>query len=577
MLDQNAATAKGLLSKTPVPNAVDGKPPLGAVPANETPLKDDLKPGDEDDGLGPEKEPEDEEGEGPGVATPFSPLAPETTPFNPSPQLTSQEKGAIPSPADGSIANPMQLSQAQLVSRNSEIAANAQSEIEAKRYNAHKIEEATKEAAASQPILDKLNSTQQESIARLETAHKEINEQMEAKMQHFQSVQTEMQTMAETKPKDLFGTAGVNSIMGRIAIFLGGAGMAGEGGANQNLALIQNMADRNIAAQKNRFEMLSRIGQGDQTMYGMLSQKLQNTDAVEATMRNAYLTLAETQVKASMNTFAGQRAKIEGEKFLMETANARRQNDIVAQQRYQQGAAQSIQIAQEAENQRLLREQHALEMMRKEQRYQDEHSIAGVHGTFSSTDHGRLSKSIGAYRGMIAMLGDMNETLRGNPSLEKLAAFAIQNAEAFSDARAAWEMGARLEGPETKQATRATLNRLDGLFYQLQHVTTRTDALALLRRIENTQATLTKAAFIKLKTASPMVTFDRKDPVWGKYDPATYKPHYVKETIEESGTAQGQDELSGMRDYKDKEENREQQAMNPKHSFGSMPMIGMGT
>lgn len=557
MLDQNAAAAQALLAQKNVPPAADGQPPLGGPPAGEHFLSGELKPGEEDDGLGPQELPDDAEGEEEGGAQPAAPAAPEPQPFNGSPLLTPQEQAANPSPADGSISNPLQLNQAQLTSRNAEIESNAQSQIEAKRYNAHRIEEAEKEAGATQPFLDEANIRQQNSIARLQTAHKEINAQMEAKMQHFQAIQTEMQTMAEAKPKDLFGEAGVNSIMGRVAIFLGGAGMAGEGGANANLARIQNMADRNIAAQKNRFEMLSRIGQGDQTMYGMLSQKLSNTDAVEATMRNAYLTLAETQVKASMNSFAGQRAKVEGEKFLMESSEKRRQNDIVAQQRYQQGAAQSIQLAQEAENQRLMREQHALEMMRKEQRYQDEHSLAGVKGTFSATDHGRLSKTIGAYRGMVAMLGDMNESLRGSPTVEKIRAFAVQNAEAFSDARSAWEMGARLEGPETAQARTATLNVLDALFYQLQHVTTKTDALSLLRKIEDTQATLTKAAFVKMKTAAPNVTFDRKDKLWGKFDPATYKPHYVRETNKEIGTVKGQAELSNYQAWQAKQGQRD--------------------
>jgi hypothetical protein len=166
-----------------------------------------------------------------------------------------------------------------------------------------------------------------------------------------------------------------------------------------------------------------------------------------------------------------------------------------------------------------------------------------VKGTFSATDHGRLSKTVGAYRGMITMLGDMNETLRGAPTVEKIRAFAVQNAEAFADARTAWEMGARLEGPETDQARTATLNRLDALFYQMQYVTSKTDALALLRKIEDTQATLTKAAYVKMKTAAPNVTFDRHDKVWGKFDPATYKPHYVRQTEKEIGTSQGSQQL----------------------------------
>jgi hypothetical protein len=310
-------------------------------------------------------------------------------------------------------------------------------------------------------------------------------------------------------------------------------------------------------------------------MYGMLTQKLQNTDAVEATMRNAYITLAENQVKASMNTFAGQRAKVEGEKFLMDAAAQRRQNDAIAQQRYQQGAAQAIQLSQEAENQRLLREQHAIEMAAKEKRYQEEHSLDGAIGTFSTTDHHSLGEQIGAYRGMISMLGDMNETLRGSPTVEKLHAFAIQNAEAFSDARTAWKMGARLEGSEEQKASIATLNRLDALFYQLQHVTTKTDALSLLRKIENAQATLTKAAFIKMKTAAPNIKFDRHDKVWGRFDPATYKPHYVKETTEEMGTADGQDELDGYGKFRTPERNKENQVLNPKPRFGAQPLIGM--
>jgi hypothetical protein len=535
MLDENQKRARELLA--PQPMASPAAPP-------ETPLVEDAKPEDEDDGLGPQEPEEGEEGYvAPEDREAPAPLQNEPEPFNPSPQLTPQEMAANPAPADGSISNLNQLAHAQLESRNQELGNNAQSLGEAKKYAAHKEDEATREAGAAQPFMDEANKQQQLSIDRLNTAHAAINEQMEAKMRHFQSVQTEMEVMAAQKPKDLFGEAGVNSVMGRIAIFLGGAGMAGEGGANENLQRIQNMADRNVAAQKNRFEMLAKIGQGDQTMYGMLTQKLNNTDAVEATMRNAYLTLAENQVKASMNTFAGPRAKLEGEKFLMESQEKRRQNDIIAQQRYQQGAGQAIQLAQEAENQRLIREQHAIEMAIKERKDMMDHSMAGVTGRINSTDHGRLSKVIGGYRGMIAMLGDMNETLRGKPTVEKLRAFAIQNAEAFSDARTAWEMGARLEGSEETKASVATLNRLDALFYQLQHVTTRTDALSLLRKIEDTQATLTKAAFVKIKTAAPNVTFDRKDPVWGKYDPGTYKPHYVRDTEKEMGTFTGQQEL----------------------------------
>lgn len=578
MVDPNAAAAQAILAQrsAPMAAAAPGQP--------EAPFIGELPPELQyDDGLGSEQPEEGEDGYDPEAqeqaaaqAMPAQ-AANEPVPFNPSPQLTPQEMAANPAPADGSISNPMQLEHSLLVSRDKELAGNAQGAREAKQYAGHLEQEAAQEAKAAQPFMDAANLQQQASIVRLDTAHKAIQEQMEAKMRHFQSIQDEMAVMAAQKPKDLFGEAGVNSVMGRIAIFLGGAGTAGLGNApNENLQRIQNMADRNVAAQKNRFEMLAKIGQGDQTMYGMLTQKLQNTDAVEATMRNAYLTLAENQVKASMNSFAGPRAKLEGEKFLLESANKRRENDAMAQQRYQQGAATSIQMAQEAEKQRLIREQHAIEMAKKEQRYQEEHSLGGVIGTFSSTDHGRLSKTIGAYRGMIAMLGDMNQTLRGAPTMEKIRAFGIQNAEAFSDARSAWEMGARLEGPETKQATTATLNKLDALFYQLQHVTTRTDALSLLRKIEDTQATLTKAAFVKMKTAAPNIKFDKKDKIWGRFDPATFKPNYVRQTEKEMGTAKGQEELGDYRSIDSPMDNRENQAAFPKTPVGAMPMIGMG-
>jgi hypothetical protein len=248
MLDQNSAAAKEILARQ---NAV----PMEAPPEQPgTPLIDDLKPGEEDDGLGPQEDPADaedapEDGLGaPGALPGQQPPAPnQPAPFNPSPQLTPEEMAANPAPADGSINNTMQLGHAQLVSRDQELAGNARGSVEAKQYVAHKVKEAEDEAKAAQPFMDMANKQTAESNERLYKAHTLIQYQMEEKMRHFQSVQDEMADMAAQKPKDLFGEAGVNSVLGRIAIFLGGAGTAGLNGPNENLQRTETSRRKRIA------------------------------------------------------------------------------------------------------------------------------------------------------------------------------------------------------------------------------------------------------------------------------------------------------------------------------------------
>jgi hypothetical protein len=468
------------------------------------------------------------------------------------------------------ITNPAELAIAGAHTRDQALQANHLAELDARKYAKDQQKLDTDMAAAQKPVLDSMAQHEKDSNERLAIAHKAIGEQLDQRMTHFQGIQDEMQKMAMEQPKDLFGQAGVNSIMGRIAIFLGGAGMAGLNGPNENLQRINAMADRNIAAQRNRFEMLSKIGQGDQTMYGMLTQKLQNTDAVEATMRNSFLSMAEAQTKASMNTFAGPKAKIAGEKFLMDAANQRRQNDLAVQNTFQQNATQAMGLAQSQEANRLnqLRQMHQDELKErefglkihqqelKEENYKTENSIDGLNGTVKPAEHAKLSHMAGGARGLVDMLGQMDAMLKGHPSVRKMRAFAVANAQAFKLARDYYETGMRLETGEEKQIATTSLNRADAMFYMLQHGTTGSDVTSLRDKIVDTQALVTRGAWTSLKTAAPNIKFDATDKIWGRFDPNTYKPSYQSDTEEAEGTDEGESELSNAPAFGGNDQNK---------------------
>lgn len=420
-----------------------------------------------------------------------------------------------------------------------------------------------KQAQKAQPILDNLANEQKDSQERLKTAADEVQKQQETQMANYQSVQQEMMQMAAAKPQDLFGQAGVNKIAGCIAIFLGGAGTNGNG-PNRSLEMIQNMATRHMEEQKNKFEMLNRIGQGNQTMYGMLTSKLQNKTAVEAAFQNSALAATNAQLKASANSFGGPQAKLEADKLVAASNNKMAENNIRVKQSYQGTAANTLQFvatqqlariktAQELAKIQLdqaqfglsVHKQDYLEKQNAEKEKQNE--IDGFIGTVKPIEHAKLSEIAGGARNIVEMLGKLDKMLDAPLTPESLNAIDVYQNVIKGAARGYFQTGTKLENEEVKQLAAVTQSKLDLISTMLQHskgqMLTNGDVLELRKRIENTRGIITAGAYRNIKTHAPHVSFNPQDDVWGQYDPNTWKGGWEQAAQEEAGTQSGRKAL----------------------------------
>jgi hypothetical protein len=403
------------------------------------------------------------------------------------------------------------------------------------------------ENAARKPYEDDLAKQSDESFMRMQMLQQSVAAQQEKRMAHFQNVQDEMEKMAKSQPKDLMGQAGVNKMLGSIAIFLGGAGTNGQH-ENRNLQMIEQMADRNVQAQKTRFEMLQRVGQGDQTLYGMLTQKLQSGFAAEAALRNSYFSSYEAHLKQVGSQFADKRTSLKLQQATAKIDEMKHQTEMGVRHQWLQDGVGVVQLAdnQEAKMAEALAAQHAAAIqdakfgheLQKDQEAKDkdarDHGFRDVIGTVDGSEHAKLAESWG---GAVRIVEDLNkaaELLKADPTASNARTWNALKAINLGAAKKYFATGQRLEGTEV-----AMMNGVGLSFPQFMEAMALGGKGMTPTEIEqgyrNIQALVAQDAFTTLQAGAPHLQWAPRNTLMGQFNPAVYKFDFAGQSLKNHG------------------------------------------
>ena len=481
------------------------------------------------------------------------------------PPIPQRAPSQIPGMPGDIIAGPADLTVAAAKLRDRGLAYAQQDSAAAKKVLKDTAAVDAEQAAAEKPHIDALATQSEESMARLQDFNTKANEQMDAKMAHFQTVQTEMETMAKEQPKDLLGQAGVNSLLGNIAIFLGGAGVNGFH-ENKNLQMLQSMADRNVAAQRNRFEMLQRVGQGDQTMYGMLMQKLQSKTAAEAALRSGYFDTYKAHLAQVGNQYSDKRAKLRVEAGVAQADQLKHEAMQKVQSEYQNTAVQATQLMDQQVMQQLQAnaQQQAVDIQRykvaadleKEQHERAEKtketSLLGVIGTTSKEEHAKLSEMWGGAYNMVSNLDEAQKIMNSGANFASGRAYiALKNIN-LGESKKYFNTGARLEPKEVSMMEAVGLSNWMYTERLMIDGGVGLTGTQIAEGLKGIQWLIAHDSFTTLKAGNPHLQVDPKDPIMGRFfygKDAT--PQWQTDYTKRHGTEAGRDALKKAPVYTD--------------------------
>lgn len=421
---------------------------------------------------------------------------------------------------DGTVENADNLAKQAIKAHESELAASGKVTADTKSAVDQGTEAVEGEANARAPADRVLAARMEEGYDHVKQVEADVAKQSQESMDNYKSVNDEMHKLAVSQPTDLFGQAGVNKTLGSIAIFLGGAGMNGNG-PNAALAQLNSMADRTVAAQKAKFEMLSRVGQGDQTLFGMLQQRLQNTAAAENTMKSMALEAQKSMVQQATNQYAGPKARANGAKIVADMESQQLQLQQRSNNAYLTHAGQAVAIASQHQTNKVTADAAFL----KEASAHQAGSLEGFVGWVpTKAEHTRLTKIVGGARNMVAVINNMESLahVQGGIDLKTAAGrkFLVDSAAQFLSARQLLETGTRLEEGELKMIAQFVPDLTEaGMANFIQK-----DPAAFFEKLQQIRTIVTGIAARQVGTAAPRTTaFDSQDPLWGQYNPRTYR------------------------------------------------------
>jgi hypothetical protein len=421
---------------------------------------------------------------------------------------------------DGTAENADVLASEALKARNAERGASAQVTRDTQRAVDQGVDATAGEAKARQPADDLLAKRMEEGYDHVRAVESDVARQSQEAMDNYKSVNDEMHKLAVSQPTDLFGQAGVNKTLGSIAIFLGGAGTNGNG-PNAAMAQLTAMADRTVAAQKTKFEMLSRVGQGDQTLFGMLQQRLQNSAAAENTLKSMAIESQKSMVQKAVNQYSAPKARANGSKLVADMESQQLQLMQRSNNAYLTHAGQAVQLAAQHQGAKVAGDAAFLAQAQKHQAG----SLEGFVGWVPTTaEHTRLTKIVGGARNMVMVVNNMEALshVQGGLDLKSAAGrkFLVDAAAQFLSARQLLETGTRLEEGELKMISQFVPDMTEaGIANMLQK-----DPAAFYSKMQQIRTIVTGIAARQVATAAPRTTaFDSKDPLWGQYNPRTYR------------------------------------------------------
>lgn len=297
-------------------------------------------------------------------------------------------------------------------------------------------------ARASEAPEQELHGKLQKEYDDLALVQKEVDEHAQNAITEYKTVNDKMMKLAESAPKDIWGQSGMNQMLGTVSIFFGGFGVNGNH-ANHNLEQINNMADRNIAAQKAQFEQLAAVGQGDKTLYGMLQQRLQNAQAVSGTMKNMAQQSYLSQLRSVANKYADPKFKA-----AVETQAAAIKKDQVGRE---QLTAKTYVDESTATMKMIGAEKARQEILRLKTQKEEQYKIKGYTGhALNPTEHRELAKVVAGGRGMIQSLNHMEAMINAGATVAAIREYMTESAGLFKGARDYLETGTRIEEGEQK-------------------------------------------------------------------------------------------------------------------------------
>lgn len=399
----------------------------------------------------------------------------------------------------------------------------------------------TQMAAVNQPAEEFLHKRIEEGYADLHNAGQEVASQSQAAIANYQAMQDQMRQIAVQDPKSIWGQSGVNKVLGLAGIFLGGAGPNGNH-ANRQMETLNALADRNIASQRQQFEMLSKVGEGDRTLYGMLQSKLQNKDAVESSLRNAALESYKSMLRMNANQYAGPAGKVALEAQLAKIGDYQNTNNQSAAQSYLKNGEHILAIRGQENATKVAQNAAAME----QNKYVMENGVDGVLGYVPPAAHERISKMTGGARTLISMTNHVEQMIEAGASMATIREYMVANAVQFKGARDFLETGTRIEEGEQRIINQLNPSAKESIFSAF----TRTDPTKLKEKLEAIKATVTEAAWTEIHTTAPNTTaFDKRDALWGGYEPGSYKGPAQRELERMNGNPKGRPTLDSLSAY----------------------------
>lgn len=374
------------------------------------------------------------------------------------------------------------------------------------------------EIKARAPLDHEYAQFQQGQLEGLQRLEKEQSEKTQAVIAQYNQTNADMHKLAIEKPKDLFGQAGVNGILGRISMFLGGVGSNGAH-ENRNLAYIQDMANRNIAVQERNWSHLQAAGQSDQTLYGMIRNQTQDAHATASIMHNMYLSSYEAHLRDMGNAFASPRAKIAMNQELQKIGQQKLALDnSFAQQAIATGEKTLTSIGTNLAQQQNMQFKFAKEAHKEEIR-QEEQGLPGFKGVATKDRHADLSKFQSGGYAITAGLGEIQRILTTTKGgrYDKARAISVLRAIITGSARQFFETGTRLEGPELTQMETVSTNYLEGILKLIEGGST--DVSGMISKLNLTKAEIRKATATKILGGQKGLSIDLSDPYWEGQNP----------------------------------------------------------
>jgi hypothetical protein len=354
-----------------------------------------------------------------------------------------------------------------------------------------------------------------EGLQQLEAAQAQKTQEV---ISRYQQTNADMHAMAIEKPQDIFGQSGTNGILGRISIFLGGAGSNGEH-ENRNLAYIQDLANRNIARQERNWNHLQAVGHSDETLYGQIRNQTQDAVATANVMNNMYLSAYGAQLKSMSNQYADKRTQLAVNKQLSEIHSQK----MLLDDQFAQHAIGTMQknlaiSGSQAAATAGLQFKYA-QAAHKEETRQQEQGLPGFDGIATKDRHADLSKFQSGGKSIVDGLDEIQKilTMHQGSRFDRARAISVLRAIIQGNARQFFETGTRLEGPEIKQMETVSTSYMEGLLKILEGGGN--DVTNMIGKLNATKHEVRRAVATKILGGQKNLTLNKEDPFWAGDDP----------------------------------------------------------